>query len=116
MAPPDIEALVMRATLIGGHKYTDDHQVFWRGLPIGRIMKQQYTPLGKPNWWFGVSLYGRPQLARDIGMCRNFAEAKARFNETWTSIRAALTDEDIARARDLPQENNWGAAVACSRT
>jgi hypothetical protein len=44
-------------------------------------MKQQYTPLGKPNWWFGVSLYGRPQLARDIGMCRNFAEAKARFED-----------------------------------
>jgi hypothetical protein len=33
--------------------YPDDYQVIWRGLPIGRIMKQSRVQFGKQEWWFG---------------------------------------------------------------
>jgi hypothetical protein len=35
---PDDETTALRATVIDGNGYPDDHQVVWRGLPIGRIM------------------------------------------------------------------------------
>ena len=35
----DDEAIALRVTMIGGQRYPDDFTVIWRGLPIGRIMK-----------------------------------------------------------------------------
>jgi hypothetical protein len=38
---------------LSGLSYPDDYQVIWRGLPIGRIMKQSRVQFGKQEWWFG---------------------------------------------------------------
>ena len=43
---PDDETIVLRDTVIGGHRRADDFTVIWRGLPIGRIMK-----ISGVRWW-----------------------------------------------------------------
>jgi hypothetical protein len=35
---PHPEALILRLTVIAGETALDDYQVFWNGLPIGRIL------------------------------------------------------------------------------
>jgi len=35
----DDETIALHVTVIGGARYPNDFTVFWRGLPIGRIMK-----------------------------------------------------------------------------
>jgi hypothetical protein len=42
---PD-EAVSLRATVIAGERHADDYQVIWRGLPIGRILRQLGVPVG----------------------------------------------------------------------
>jgi hypothetical protein len=52
----DDEQLTLRKTTFGdGEVYPDDWLVFWRGLPVGRILKQPGVPYGRPNWWWGVN-------------------------------------------------------------
>jgi hypothetical protein len=53
----------LRVTQIGGRRCVDDFTVFWRGIPIGRIMKVR-----SGNWWWGCNVYDRVSLANDSGL------------------------------------------------
>jgi hypothetical protein len=97
---PDEEQLILRKTTFGdGHNYPDDWQVFWRGLPIGRILKQPGVPFGRPNWWWGVNFDQRPQQADHKGVCADIEECKRRFKVAWSAVRRTITDADIAAFR-----------------
>lgn len=49
------EQLHLRPTIIADEKAPDDYEVYWNGLPIGRILKQPGVPAGRPNWHWGVN-------------------------------------------------------------
>ena len=90
----DLETVTLRATVVDGQVQADDYEVIWRGLPVGRIMKQ----LDSPHWWWCCNLYGQPPAANDRGPAINFKDGQLRFKLAWTRTRAALTAEDIAVA------------------
>jgi hypothetical protein len=56
----DDETIVLRVTVIGDHRYADDYQVIWHGLPIG-------VPPHQPQWRFSCNVYGKPSLGGDGG-------------------------------------------------
>ena len=94
----DPETIDFRATQIGGSRCVDDFTVFWRGLPIGRIMK-----VSGRRWWWGCNVYDRVSRANDSGNGIDLDDCKAKFLVAWTRIRAELTNEEIARAHRMPQ-------------
>jgi hypothetical protein len=93
------ELLHLRPTIIAGEKAPDDYEVYWNGLAIGRILKQPGVPTGRPNWHWGVSLPGRPQLPSHRGHCSDLEDCKRRFKAVWAGIRPRLSAADIDAAR-----------------
>ena len=89
----DNETIALRVTMIGGRPYVNDFTVFWRGMPIGRIMKT-----GARRWWWGCNVGDRPALVDDSGDGNDLDDCKAKFLIAWTRIRAGLTNEDVAKA------------------
>lgn len=96
---PSDDELRLRATVIGGETAPDDFQVFWNGLPIGRILKQPGVPMGRPNWHWGVAFPGQPQPSAQRGHCSDLDECKRRFKVVWAGVHAALSEADIEAAR-----------------
>jgi hypothetical protein len=94
----DPETIDLRVTQIAGQRYVEDFTVFWRGMPIGRIMKGSGG-----RWWWGCNVYNRVSLANDSGNGNDLHDCKAKFLAAWTRIRAELTNEDIARAYKMLQ-------------
>jgi hypothetical protein len=47
----DLEQLTLRKTTFGGIPYDDNWLVIWRGLAIGRILKQSSVTMGVPAWF-----------------------------------------------------------------
>jgi hypothetical protein len=90
----DMETVALRPMIVDGQVQADDYEVIWRGLLVGRIMKQPDSP----HWWWCCNLYGQPPTANDRGPAINFKDSQLRFKLAWTRIRAALTAEDIAVA------------------
>jgi hypothetical protein len=64
----------LRVTQVGGRRCVDDFTVFWRGIPIGRIMKVR-----SGNWWWGCNVYDRVSLANDSGNGIDLGDCKAKF-------------------------------------
>jgi hypothetical protein len=96
----DDETIALRVAVIGGKRHADDFEVIWRDLTIGRIMKRDGIPAQADQWWWGFSFYRRPSLDGDMsGTGSDLDGCKTKFKAAWASIRAGLTDEDIARAR-----------------
>jgi hypothetical protein len=77
MTDPDDEILHLRPTRIDGQRFADDYQVFWQDLPIERILKQDGIPSGRPAWWFGVDVYGKPQPSENRGTGATLKECQA---------------------------------------
>jgi hypothetical protein len=96
----DLESVALRPTVIDGRRQEDDHELIWRGLLIGRIVK----PPGDPHWWWSCNVYGKPPAAGDRGQGINFKDCQLRFKMAWTRIRAGLTEEDIAVASRHAEE------------
>ena len=48
-------SLSYRPTAIVGETAPNDLEIYWNGLPIGRILKQPGVPSGRPNWFRGVA-------------------------------------------------------------
>jgi hypothetical protein len=92
------ETIALHVTMIGGRPYPNDFTVFWRGVPIGRIMKVRAR-----HWWWGCNVDDRPSLDGDSGNGKDLDDCKAKFLIAWTRIRAGLTNEDIAKAYAIPQ-------------
>jgi hypothetical protein len=89
----DDETITLRVTMIGGRPNPNDFTVFWRGMPIGRIMKT-----GARRWWWGCNVDDCPVLDDDSGNGIDLDDCKDKFLIAWTRIRAGLTNEDIAKA------------------
>jgi hypothetical protein len=97
----DPETLTMRATAIAGGRVADDYAVIWRGLSVGRIRLGNGAPHDQPQWVWSCHVHGRPQSGDDRGNAVDLVDAKARFKNAWTRIRASLTERDIADAQEI---------------
>lgn len=95
------DQLRLRPTVIAGETAPDDYHVFWRDLPIGRILKQPGVPMGRPNWFWGVAFPGRPQPASHRGLCADLEECKRRFKAVWAGIGPGLSKADIDAAKRI---------------
>jgi hypothetical protein len=94
MTSDDLETIALRAAVVDGVRRDDDFEVVWRGLPIGRILKQP----DNPHWWWGCNVYGQPATQGDRGPAINFKDCQVRFKLAWAKIRPTLTEEAIAVA------------------
>ena len=94
MTDDDLETIALRPAVVHGVRRDDDFEVVWRGLPIGRILKQP----DNPHWWWGCNVYGQPATPGDRGPAINFKDCQVRFKLAWARIRPTLTEEAIAIA------------------
>ncbi len=108
----DDEALTLRVTVIDGQRCADDFIVIWRGLTIGRIMLASGARSGRTQWTWSCYLGGRLTRGGENGIGTGFADCKKQFREAWEWIRATLTDQDIATAREYAERS----ADALART
>jgi hypothetical protein len=99
------ETLTMRPTVIGGQRCPDDYQVMWRGMSIGRIMRASGLPSDKPQWSWNCYVQGRPCRPNESGGGISLDQCKERFRAAWESIRAELTDQDIATAQGYAERS-----------
>ena len=109
MTDDDLEAIALRPAVVDGVRQDDDFEVVWRGIPIGRILKQPDSP----HWWWGCNVYGQPATPGDRGPAINFKDCQVRFKLAWAKIRPTLTAEAIAIAAqhvETPQPEQPGAA------
>lgn len=90
----DPESIALRPTVVDGQTVADDFEVIWRGMQIGRMMKQ---PDG-PHWWWGCNVYGHTPSPNDRGPAINFKDCQVRFKLAWSRIRPELTEATIAVA------------------
>ena len=101
----DLETVALRPIVVNGQVQTDDYEVVWRGLPVGRILRQPDSP----HWWCSCNLYGQPAIANDRGPAINFKDCQVRFNLAWTRIRPTLTEQAIATARQHAGQQSMAA-------
>jgi hypothetical protein len=101
----DLESIVLRPVVANGDVVADDYEVIWRGLTIGRMMKQPDSA----HWWWSCNVHGQPPTANDRGPAINFKDSQLRFKLAWTKLRATLTEEDIAAALRHAETRPGGA-------
>ena len=70
-------------------------------MSVGRIMLGNGAPHDRPQWTWSCHVHGRPQGDDDRGNAANLVDAKARSKNAWARIRASLTDQDIADAKQI---------------
>jgi len=90
----DLETIALRPAVVDGVRCDDNFEVLWRGIPIGRILKQP----DNAHWWWGCNVYGQPATPGDRGPAINFKDCQVRFKLAWARIRPTLTEEAIAAA------------------
>ena len=90
----DLETIALRPAVVDGVRRDDNFEVLWRGIPIGRILKQPDSA----HWWWGCNVYGQPATPGDRGPAINFKDCQVRFKLAWARIRPTLTEEAIAVA------------------
>lgn len=95
----DGEQLTLRKMTFEGIPYEDDWLVIWRGVAVGRIIKQSGVAYGKPNWFWSITYSGTVKPARGNGVAIDLEDGKAGFKSARAELRARLTDEDIERFR-----------------
>jgi len=100
MTTDDLETIALRPTVIGGVRQDDDFEVVWRGLPVGRMLKQ----VDNPHWWWACTLYGLPPTPGDRGPAINYKDCQVRFRLAWSRIRPTLTEETIRAAKQHADE------------
>ena len=72
----DTETISLRHTMVDGVQQDDDYEVIWRGLPVGRIMRQQDSR----QWWWGCNVYGRPPPTGGTGRGLALNDGQRRFD------------------------------------
>lgn len=105
----DLETIALRPAVVDGVSRDDNYEVIWRGLAIGRMLKQPDSP----HWWWGCNVYGQPATPGDRGPAINFKDCQVRFKLAWAKIRPTLTEEAIAiatRHAETLQPKDPGAA------
>lgn len=93
----DNEKLTLRKMTFEGIPYEDDWLVIWRGLAVGRILKQSGIAYGKPNWFWSITYHGAVRPAAGSGVAKDLEDGKAGFKAAWAELRGRLTDEEIER-------------------
>jgi hypothetical protein len=106
---PDAETLTLRATVIAGKRYDDDFTVIWRGMSIGRIMQASGVPAHLAQWSWNCSVHGKPGASAN-GSGTDLDDCKAKFKAAWTAIRAGLSEDDIASAREYAESSREALA------
>lgn len=71
----DPEQLSLRTMSFDWIEYEDDWLVIWRGLPVGRILKQSGVIMSVANWFWGIHISGMPQPAHWKGNGTGLAPA-----------------------------------------
>jgi PilZ domain len=89
-----LEGVALRPVVVDGQIRADDYEAIWRGLCIGRLLKQADSA----HWWWSCNVYGQPPTANDRGPAVDFKDCQLRFKLTWAKIRPSLTEEVIAVA------------------
>ena len=107
----DLETIGLRPAVVDGVRRDDDFEVIWRGLPIGRILKQH----DNPHWWWGCNVYGQQPTPGDRGPAINFKDCQVRFKLAWAKIRPTLTEEAIAIGR-AARRNATAQTTGCRGT
>lgn len=95
----DVEQLGLRKMAFDGIEYDDDWLVIWRGMAVGRILKQSGVAYGKPNWFWSITYHGAVKPANGSGVAKDLEDGKAGFKAAWAELRSRLTDEEIERFR-----------------
>lgn len=90
------EHLSLRKMSFDGIEY-DDWLMIWRGLTIGRILRQSGVAYGKPDWFWSVTYSGTVNPTRGSGVATDLEDGKAGFKAAWAELRARLIDEEIER-------------------
>lgn len=93
----DVEQLTLRKTSFDGIAYDDDWLVVWRGMAVGRILKQSGIAFGKPSWFWSITYHGPVRPAVGSGVATDLEHGKAAFKAAWAELRARLTDAEIER-------------------
>jgi hypothetical protein len=91
----DLDHLTIKKTTFDGIAYDDDWLVMWRGLAIGRILKQSGVTMGVPAWFWGINMSGMPQPAHWRGNGTGLADCQRQFKAVWATVRAGLSDAEI---------------------
>lgn len=73
----DADQLTLREMTFEGIPYDDDWLVIWRGLAVGRILKQSGGAYGKPNWFWSITYGGTVTPARGSGVATDLKDGKA---------------------------------------
>ena len=102
----DDETIALRATVIAGKRYDDDFTVIRRELSIGRIMKSSGGPRAV-SW--SCSVHANRARALTATALTSMT-ARAKFKAAWTAIRAGLSEEDIASAREYAENSREALA------
>lgn len=95
----DDEQISLRKMAFEGIPYDDDWLVIWRGMPIGRILKQSGIAWGRPDWFWSITIQYVNPRGLDRGVAADFEGCKVAFKAAWADMRARLSDEDIAKER-----------------
>jgi hypothetical protein len=103
------ETIALRKTLIGGQTYPDDYTVIWRELPIGRIMRAPGLPPHVPQWRWTCNLSGKPGGGGG-GAGNDLEDCKRQFKAARATLRARLTESDIASAHEYAENSKEALA------
>lgn len=94
---PYSDQLSLRKMRFEDITYDDDYLVMWRGIAVGRILKQTGIPMGKPAWFWGINFDARPQTEAMRGMRRDLTECQQAFRDAWEIYRPQITEADFER-------------------
>ena len=87
----DDETITVCVTFAGS--CPDDYQVFWRSVPIGRIMRSTGYPTRDAQWSWVISL---PREGGDCGTGDDLDDCKRQAIAAWLRIRARVTTHNGA--------------------
>ena len=87
--------LILRPTVISGHRLREDFAVLFDGRRVGRI-RMAPGRVGQPSIWEWVINLPMPVPSWCAGSERDFGRAKAALSEAWEQFYTGLTPEDIA--------------------
>jgi hypothetical protein len=100
------DELRLRPTCLNGDPPApDDFEVFWRDIPVGRILKQPGAEVGKPNWW-GVNFDQRPQTGNQKGIGTDLADCQQQFRAAWATMRPGII-ERFRRHETNADKRTW---------
>jgi hypothetical protein len=106
------DVLHLRPTRFGTDPaITDDYEVIWRGMHIGRIFKHPGLASGQPDWCWEIILPNKSSPPHHRGVCTNIDECKGRFRAAWSNVRRMLTEGEIIIMRrhlaDIERRGRW---------